>query len=416
MQTLAVARRGEDGAGAGVTAALYCCCAPELYAIVAEDRVELGSFDATAMRLDGGLARTVREDLRAGRLSAANESRLRALAAMLGGGMDAVVDALAAGAFRPATATDLVRRGGWGILWIELVASCGLACAHCYAEGGAARDERLDFATILALLEDAAALGFRKVQLTGGDPLLSPHLLPAVDAARGRGLEVEIFTNGLLLAPPLLSALGARAVRFAFSLYGDEPAVHDSITGVAGSFERTVDAIRRTRAEGLGLRVAVAAMRQNALRIPATLRFARELTGDAGAVDIDVVRSVGRGRFDAGVALPQEAHEGGLRHRDPERSRREEGGRACVASNGDVFPCIFMRWVTLGRVGRDGRLREILAAPRVSPGWVLAPEAELAAAAEERLTCSDCQRAARLLALYALHAPAAPCAPAAAAT
>jgi len=75
-----------------------------------------------------------------------------------------------------------------------------------------------------------------------------------------------------------------------------------------------------------------------------------------------------------------------------------------------------MRWVTLGRVGQDGRLRDILAAPRVSPGCVLAPEAALAAAAAERLTCSDCQRAARLLALYAQSASAPPCALAAAAT
>ncbi|HOU94305.1 MAG TPA: radical SAM protein, partial [Polyangiaceae bacterium] len=380
-------------------AELFFCPSPELYAVVTPSAVELGQFRALpAVQLEGELARGLGEDVRAGRLSSANAARLRSLGAALGADLDAVLGALAAGALRPATAADLVRRGGWGVLWIELVASCGLACAHCYAEAGAGREDRLDLVTILDLLEDAAALGFRKVQLTGGDPLLSPHLLPAVDAARGWGLTVEIFTNGLLLAPPLLAALGARAVRFAFSLYGDEPAVHDAITGVAGSFERTVDAIRRTRAEGLGLRVAVAAMRQNAPRIPATLRLARELTGDAGAVEVDVVRGVGRGRFDAGVVLPAEACEGGSRDRDPERSRRKEGGRACVAASGDVFPCIFMRWVTLGRVGRDGRLREILAAPRVSPGWVLAPEAELAAAAAERLTCSDCQRAARLLA------------------
>ncbi len=402
-----------EGAGAEV----FFCPAPELYAVVTPAAVELGAFRALPeVRLEGELARGLGEDVRAGRLSSANAARLRGLGAALGTDLDAVIAALTNGAFRDATPADLVRRGGWGTLWIELVAACNLACAHCYAEASASRTERLDLETIRALLEDAAALGFRKVQLTGGDPLLSPHLLPAVDAARGRGLEVEIFTNGLLLDPPLVAALGARAVRLAFSLYGDEPTVHDAITGVAGSFERTVDAIRRARAAGIGLRIAVAAMPQNQPRIGATLRFARELTGDARAVEVDVVRGVGRGRFDAGVALPEEVYAQWTQGGDPDRAeRRKEGGRACVAASGDVFPCIFMRWATLGRVGRDGRLGDILAAPLVSPGWAFAPEAALAVVAAERLTCSDCQRAARLLALYALPRPPAPCAPDAAA-
>ncbi len=408
----------EATTGERVGAELFFCPAPELYAVVTPEAVELAAFRALPeVRLEGELARGLGDDVRAGRLSSDNAARLRGLGAALGTDLDAVIAALRAGAFRAATPADLVRRGGWGTLWIELVAACNLACAHCYAEAGASRTERLDFETILALLEDAAAIGFRKVQLTGGDPLLSPHLLPAVDAAREWGLEVEIFTNGLLLDPPLVAALGPRAVRLAFSLYGDESAVHDAITGVAGSFERTVDAIRRARAAGIGLRVAVAAMPENERRILATLRFARELTGDADAVEVDVVRGVGRGRFDAGVSLPEEVYAQWTRGGDTDRAeRRKEGGRACVAASGDVFPCIFMRWATLGRVGRDGRLREILAAPRPSPSWAFAPEAALAAAAAERLTCCDCQRAARLLALYAATAPSAPCAPDAAAT
>lgn len=409
--------RREASVGAASRVELFCCPAPELFAIVAPEAVEVGSFHAPPpVRLEGELARGLGDDLRAGRLSSVSEARLRGLATALGADVDAVITALAAGAFRRATPAALVRRGGFGILWIELVAGCNLTCVHCYAESDPARDEHLDLETTLALLEDAAALGFRTVQLTGGDPLLCPFLLPVVDAARERGLRVEIFTNGLLLRQPLLVALREREARLAFSLYADQAADHDAITGVSGSFDGTVDAIRRARDVGARLRVAVVAMGQNEHRILPTLGFAGELTGEPGSVGVDAVRQVGRGRLEPAVVIPKEAYELTSRGSDAEGDRHEESGRACVSAAGDVYPCIFMRWVSLGRVGRDGRLRDILTAPTVRPNWLFAPEAALAAAASERLTCRDCQRAARLFALYAAHESSAPCAPDAAAT
>jgi len=81
-----------------------------------------------------------------------------------------------------------------------------------------------------AAIADAARLGFRQVQPTGGDPLLCPFLLEVVATAHAAGLEVEVFTNGLLLGPALLDSLLAYDVRFAFSLYGADAATHDRVS------------------------------------------------------------------------------------------------------------------------------------------------------------------------------------------
>jgi MoaA/NifB/PqqE/SkfB family radical SAM enzyme len=386
-------------------ARLFICPSHGLYAVVSDKRLEIGGFTQPGpLRVQGVLADELAGDLGAGRLSAANRSRLHSLAGATGAPAQAAIEALDRGAFRLAVPTDLVRRGGYRMLWVELVGGCNLQCVHCYAQSDPSRSEMLDLETTAGILSDAAELGFSTVQFTGGEPLLHPALLKAVDAARQHELQVEVFTNGLLLEQPLLEALLRRQARFALSLYADTSEMHDRVTGVAGSWHQTVDAIGRAAQAGAKVRVAVLAMPFNQDRLMPTLRFAADLVGDPAAVGLDVVRNVGRGRYDQNVVIPPEAWQWAQRGIDPAAGRPAASGRACVSASGEVYPCIFTRWVTLGRIGKDKTLREILEAPTTRPGWSLAPEPELEAACRARLTCVECQRAARLLALYANHA------------
>lgn len=193
-----------------------------------------------------------------------------------------------------------------------------------------------------AVLDDAAALGFSWVQLTGGEPLLHDGLLEIVARARELGLSVEVFTNGLLLDARTLAALEAHRVAFAFSVYASEAAVHDRITGSPGSWERTIAAIRRVREAGLALRAGVIVMDENRHLVEETRAFIESLTGDRTAVGGDVARSVGRGAFDPENVSPACRAERGDR---PPSGRQ---GKACVAADGAIYPCIFSRWLSRG--------------------------------------------------------------------
>jgi MoaA/NifB/PqqE/SkfB family radical SAM enzyme len=383
----------------------FICREHGLYAIASRSELEIGTFGhGSRLRVGGALADALGEQLRNRCLSATNQSRLSSLAAAVGASAENAIHALSSGTFRPAVPADFVQRGGYRMLWVELLARCNERCVHCYAESEPSRSDALDLETTLGVLSDAAELGFGTVQFTGGEPLLCPFLITAVAAARQRGLQVEVFTNGLLLDQPLLEALLGRQASLAFSLYADVAEVHDSVTGVGGSWRQTVDAIARSRSAGAELRIAVIALPQNHDRLVPTLRFAADLAGDPGAVGVDVARGVGRGRYDQSIVIPPEAYELACRVPKTESRSSAASGSACVSASGDVYPCIFMRWVTLGRIGKHGGLREILAAPIVRRSWLLAPEPELEEACRQRLTCAECQKAARLLALYCSHA------------
>ena len=99
-------------------------------------------------------------------------------------------------------------------LRISVTDRCNLRCVYCLPATGMhwqPRSEMLTLEEIVRVVESAARLGFRKVRLTGGEPLLRPDLLPLVRAiADTPGIEeVSLTTNGMLLgrlAHPLAEA------------------------------------------------------------------------------------------------------------------------------------------------------------------------------------------------------------------
>jgi len=347
--------------------------------------LEAGPWGQDAMvRLDGQLARDIVRGLENGNLDSKTGTRLEAIKRLAEPPAKAVLQRLIDGSFARAKAADLVRRDGYHMLWIELTSRCNLRCVHCYASCGPERGERLETDTVRAVLDDAGRLGFRFVQFTGGEPTLHQDLLGLVAHARSCGLEVELFTNAQLLTRSLIGTLLRHDVRFAVSLYGHRPEVHEAVTRTEGSFERTVQGIRWLREAGARMRVAVVLMEQNCAFAAESLAFAQEIS--AGNARAGAVREMGRGAFDdrSIIAADAVAH-----HPSAGPRGTYTTGKACVTPDGTVLPCIFTRWLTLGRVGRDGGLCEILARPKLVRAG--------SASVDKSLACPDCQQAASLL-------------------
>jgi radical SAM protein with 4Fe4S-binding SPASM domain len=244
------------------------------------------------------------------------------------------------------------------------------------------------------LLQEAADLGFRRVQFTGGDPLLCRFLPELVEKARSVGIpNVEIYTNGLALGPSLLDALAPSSPSFAFSFYSSDPEIHDSITRVPGSQKRTLRAMEGCLSRGLELRASVVVMEENAASAEDTIALLKSL--GITSVAWSGVSEVGRGQF---FQRPGALGESGGGHRQVEPAPFDEAltetsagpatqGRAikgtlAVSSSGDVYPCIFNRKTPLGSV-RMRSLSEIVQAPEL--------RRSLAMSAEKSLSCPSCR-------------------------
>src|SRR5690606_7718870 len=89
-------------------------------------------------------------------------------------------------------------------LRISLTDACNLRCVYCMPEQMTfrPRDELLSDAELKRLITIFAAIGFKKIRFTGGEPTLRSSLVDLVrHATQNPGIEsVGLTTNGVLLA------------------------------------------------------------------------------------------------------------------------------------------------------------------------------------------------------------------------
>jgi MoaA/NifB/PqqE/SkfB family radical SAM enzyme len=86
-----------------------------------------------------------------------------------------------------------------------------------------------------AAVEDAAALGYQAMSVSGGEPLLYKPLTRLLDVARGEGMLTTISTNGIPVSKQLAVGLKKRVHLIAVSVDGPQEG-HNWIRGRPGAF------------------------------------------------------------------------------------------------------------------------------------------------------------------------------------
>jgi GTP 3',8-cyclase len=100
---------------------------------------------------------------------------------------------------------------------ISLIGSCNMSCAFCHNEGGSTIG-RLKIEDFNQAIENASELGFTRVQLTGGEPLLVKNISDYIISAKNYFADVGVTTNGILLRERINSMLTADINRIHISL------------------------------------------------------------------------------------------------------------------------------------------------------------------------------------------------------
>ena len=231
-------------------------------------------------------------------------------------------------------------------LTLAVTGSCNLACSHCWVDSGRPSSfPHLPLPSILSIIHELAALGGSGIRFTGGEPLLHPHWLTFMAAARSRGFSsIYLQSNGTLFsdeAAAMLRELDFPGLSLQISLDGASPVSHDPVRG-EGGFRKTVAGIKRLTAQGLGPRVTLffTEMRHNLAEIPNLLELGESL--GVGAVVTGALVRCGRGTGHS-IAPPDPQQYLNLLHRfetDQEFRRRYEriGTTAALEWHGTQTP------------------------------------------------------------------------------
>jgi GTP 3',8-cyclase len=144
-------------------------------------------------------------------------------------------------------------------LRISVMDRCNFRCPYCMPESTYGEhfsflrnDERLSFEEIERLSRLAAQLGVSKLRLTGGEPLLRPHLSELVERLRRiPGIDdLAMTTNGVLLSRYAGALRDAGMDRVTISLDTLDPALFHRMSGGRGALDDVLAGIDAAQAAG----------------------------------------------------------------------------------------------------------------------------------------------------------------------
>lgn len=152
------------------------------------------------------------------------------------------------------------------VIW-EMTQACDLKCKHCRANSRIQRHPmELSTAEAFHLIDQIATMHVPLFVLTGGDPLKRPDIMPIVQYACRRGVRTSLTpsTTPLLTRKAIFELKKSGLMRLALSLDGSTAVLHDGFRGVAGSYRRTLDAVRWCHEAGLPVQINTTVSHQNA--------------------------------------------------------------------------------------------------------------------------------------------------------
>jgi AdoMet-dependent heme synthase len=158
----------------------------------------------------------------------------------------------------------------------DLTYRCNERCVHCYLD----HDDHgeLTTAECLAVMKELANAGTLFLTFSGGEIFLRPDLYEILAEARRLHFDVSLKTNALLVTEERAARLREYGVRrVQISVYSDIPEVHDAITKVPGSLQRTLAAIPLLLEQGLQVKLACPLMRENLLAYRGVMALAEKL-------------------------------------------------------------------------------------------------------------------------------------------
>lgn len=131
------------------------------------------------------------------------------------------------------------------LVQVELTEACNLRCRFCYNSQQPRYNKN-----VYKMLDTLADQGVMQVTLTGGEPLMHPDFFSILDYTVAKFPNVMILSNGSLMDEEAVKRISASGVMsISISIHGDET-IHEQLTGIPGSYQKSMNAIKQYLAIG----------------------------------------------------------------------------------------------------------------------------------------------------------------------
>lgn len=158
---------------------------------------------------------------------------------------------------------------------IEITQKCTLKCRQCYCN---LNGDDMDYNVFKQSVLSAKKLGVRYILLTGGEPLLYPHINECITLINEMGMKVVIATSGVSVTENLICKLYNLGLHQIYvSLNGSNHLIHNLSRE---NFEIAIKAIEIIKKSGHWCGINWVARKDNYKDFPNFVKFAKSLGVD----------------------------------------------------------------------------------------------------------------------------------------
>ena len=145
---------------------------------------------------------------------------------------------------------------------IEVTYRCNERCRHCYVfDENKVAAEELSLEQYQKLFDDLRILETLSIAFTGGDVSMRTDFCDILHAARKRDFSILILTNGAGFSEDTLEEIiRIRPQGMSFSIYSGNADEHDAMTRIPGSFQKTLETLKKVKAAGIFVSVKTPVM------------------------------------------------------------------------------------------------------------------------------------------------------------
>ena len=287
--------------------------------------------------------------------------------------------------------------------WLELTGNCNLKCIHCYGKFGYNINDsskELKINDWKQIINELTQMGCQKIQLIGGEPCCNKTYRELIEYIYKSGIkDITIFTNATMINDEDIKIFKRYQVKIRFSLYGHNDIVHEKITQVKGSFEKTIKNIKKLKENKIFISAAVVIMKDNEKYINEIKNF---IVNDLGIKynGYDVIRpscindnlenrikdyNVLANRYNIKPRFYITKSQFYINH----YYNPCLNSKVAITTNGDVIPCIFSRNCIAGNI-KEKSLIEI--EEEIIKTWECSKEKiDECRDCEFKYACSDCR-------------------------
>lgn len=252
---------------------------------------------------------------------------------------------------------------------IDISSHCNENCVHCYIPSknkcSMMSEEVFD-----RVLEQCMSMNVLNITLSGGEPMLNPLLKSFLLKCREANFSINILSNLTCLSDELLEVIISNPlISIQTSLYAIQEEIHDSITRKKGSFQKTIQAIRKLHMCNVPMQINCPIMKQNISCYHEVLDFASSLNIEAsadytlfGCYDLSGCNLNCRiNKDEVAVVLNNDYRNNDyfndvIQSVDSKKTSDNDAicsvckSSICISNNGDVYPCEGWQTMKLGNI------------------------------------------------------------------